>query len=100
MWNQWNTDDYDGMIAELIRIKGNGDETINAYVSRPLGPGPHPGIVLVHHLPGWDELYREFARRFTQHGYVVICPQLLSAIRTRHTGRSGGQGTCGGRSSG
>ncbi len=76
MWNQWSTDAYDGMIAELIRMKGDGDYTINAYLSRPLGPGPYPGIVLVHHLPGWAEIYREMARRFSQHGYVVICPNL------------------------
>ncbi|MBI4498139.1 MAG: dienelactone hydrolase family protein, partial [Chloroflexi bacterium] len=37
---------------------------------------PYPGIVLVHQMPGWDEFYREMARRFTQHGYVVICPNL------------------------
>ena len=32
--------------------------------------------MLVHHLPGWDELYQEFARRFANHGYTVICPDL------------------------
>ncbi len=77
MWNQWNTDTYQGMISELIRIKGDNGDTVNAYFSRPLGPGPHPGIVLVHHLPGWDEIYREMARRFSEHGYVVICPNLF-----------------------
>ena len=76
MWNDWSTDAYDGMIAELISMKGDGGDTVNAYLSRPLGPGPYPGIVLVHHLPGWDELYREMARRLSQHGYVVICPNL------------------------
>src|SRR5207244_1146181 len=35
-----------------------------------------PGIVLLHHIPGWDDLYREFARRFASHGYTVICPDL------------------------
>jgi carboxymethylenebutenolidase len=27
-------------------------------------------------MPGWDEFYRETARRFAQHGYLVICPDL------------------------
>lgn len=76
MWNQWNTDTYDGMIAELVSVRGDDNQTFNAYLSRPLGPGPYPGIVLIHHLPGWDELYREMARRFTQHGYVVVCPDM------------------------
>jgi carboxymethylenebutenolidase len=30
----------------------------------------------VHHLPGWDEFYREFAERLARHGYSVICPDL------------------------
>ena len=77
MWNQFRTDAYEGMLAETISIKGHNGDLINAYFTRPLGPGPFPGIVLVHHLPGWDELYREMARRFTQHGYVVLCPNLF-----------------------
>jgi hypothetical protein len=49
---------------------------IQAYVARPDGSGPYPGIVLVHHAPGWDEFYQEFARRFANHGFVAICPNL------------------------
>ncbi|MBI4302163.1 MAG: dienelactone hydrolase family protein [Chloroflexi bacterium] len=76
MWNQFQTDAYEGMLAETVVIRAHNGELINAYFTRPLGPGPFPGIVMVHHLPGWDEFYREMARRFTQHGYVVICPNL------------------------
>jgi len=77
MWNQFTTDAYEGMLAETIAIKGHNGDLIHAYFSRPLGPGPYPGIVLINHLPGWDELYREFARRFTQSGYVVLCPDIF-----------------------
>ena len=76
MWNQFRTDSYEAMLAETTTITGYNGELINAYLTRPLGMGPYPGIVLVHHLPGWDEFYRETARRFSQHGYVVICPNL------------------------
>ena len=76
MWDQWRTDTYDGMTAELISIKGYQGDEVHAYFARPNGTGPYPGIVLVHHLPGWDEFYRETARRFAEHGYVVICPDL------------------------
>ena len=78
MWNQFNTGDYEGMLAETITISGHDGDSINAYFSRPLGQGPFPSILLVHHLPGWDEFYRETARRFTHHGYVVISPNLFS----------------------
>ena len=50
---------YEGMIAETITIIGDKDEPISAYVARPLGAGPFPGMVLLHHMPGWDEWYRE-----------------------------------------
>ncbi|MBI2887284.1 MAG: dienelactone hydrolase family protein [Chloroflexi bacterium] len=76
MWNQFRTDAYEGMLAETVTIKGYQGDSVKAYLSRPLGAGPYPGIVLIHHLPGWDEFYRETARRFSQHGYAVICPNL------------------------
>ena len=78
MWNRFRTDEYESMLAETIIIIGHNGDKISAYFSRPLGPGPFPGIVLIHHMPGWDELYREIARRFTQHGYIVTCPDLYS----------------------
>jgi carboxymethylenebutenolidase len=78
MWNQFRTDEYEGMIAETMIFPGYHGDVVNAYFARPLGPGPFPGIVLIHHMPGWDELYREIARRFAQHGYVVVCPNLYS----------------------
>ena len=67
---------YEGMLAETISIAGNKGETISAYFARPLGPGPFPGIVLIHHAPGWDEWYREATRRFAHHGYAAISPNL------------------------
>ena len=78
MWNQFRTDRYEGMLAETVSFAGHTGDVVNAYFARPLGPGPFPGIVLVHHMPGWDELYREIACRFARHGYAVLCPNLYS----------------------
>jgi carboxymethylenebutenolidase len=76
MWNSFNTGAPDGLTASVVTIKGaNGDE-IHAYTARPEGTGRFPGVVLIHHMPGWDEIYREFTRRFAQHGYNAICPDL------------------------
>ena len=74
MWNQFDTGSYSGMLAETVTMKGHNGDLINAYSTRPLGAGPYPGIVLAHHLPGWDELNREIARRFTEHGFVDDMP--------------------------
>ncbi len=72
----YTTDQYEGMLAETITIQGHNGDTINAYYARPLGAGPFPGVVAIHHLPGWDEWYREATRRLAHHGFATICPDL------------------------
>ncbi len=72
----YTTDQYEGMIAETVTMPGHNGDTINAYFARPMGAGPFPGMVLIHHMPGWDELYREFTRKFAHHGYATICPNI------------------------
>src|ERR1051325_9694541 len=67
---------YEGMIAETTTITGDKGEAISAYVARPLGSGPFPGMVLLHHAPGWDEWYREATRRFAHHRYATISHNL------------------------
>lgn len=84
MWNSFNTADYAGMLAETIDFTGHEGKAVRAYYSRPLMkdesgrsvPKPAPGIVLIPHMPGWDEWCRETARRFTEHGYRVLCPNI------------------------
>ena len=72
----YQTDMYGGMLAETIIMPGLDGELIGAYFARPLGPGPFPGVILVHHMPGWDEWYWEATRRFAHHGYAALCPNL------------------------
>lgn len=72
----YQTDQYEGIMAETVTVHGASGDVINAYLARPLGPGPFPGMVLAHHLPGWDEWYRETALRFARNGYLTICPNL------------------------
>lgn len=73
----YTTDQYEGMLAETVVLPGFHADLINAYFARPLGAGPFPGMVLIHHLPGWDEWYRETTRKFAAYGYVTICPNLF-----------------------
>lgn len=70
------TDAYEGLLAETITMIGANGDRINAYMARPLGPGPYPAMVLVHHMPGWDEWYWEATYKFANHGYVTITPNL------------------------
>jgi carboxymethylenebutenolidase len=67
---------YEGILAESVAITGHGGDSILAYFARPLGPGPYPGVLVVHHMPGWDEATKEITRRFASRGYAAICPHL------------------------
>ena len=71
---------YEGMIAEMVSVNGHNGDKIEAYLARPTGPGPFPGVVLIHHLPGWDEWYREATRRFAHHGYAAISHNLYQRV--------------------
>lgn len=72
----YQTDMYEGMIAETVTLVGHQGDMINAYFARPLGPGPFPGMVVIHHMPGWGEWYREVTRKFAHHGYAALSPNL------------------------
>jgi carboxymethylenebutenolidase len=76
MWNSFSTDAPPVIDTGVIKYGGANGDQIHAYVARPEGAGPFPGVVLVHHLPGWDELYQEFTRRFANQGYIAISPDL------------------------
>jgi len=67
---------YEGLLAETVTMHGANGDVINAYFARPLGAEPFPGMVLIHHMPGWDEWYREVTRKFAHHGYITISPNL------------------------
>ena len=39
---------YEGLMAETVNIKGHNGDQIDAYLARPLGSGPFPGVVMIH----------------------------------------------------
>src|SRR5919205_845909 len=90
----YQTNMYEGMLAETIAIPGFQGDLINAYFARPLGAGPFPSVVLIHHMPGWDEWYREATRKFAHHGYAALSPNLYSLPFSN--GKVGVFGTCSG----
>ena len=67
---------YEGQIAETTTLHGHKNDLIDAYTARPLGAGKFGGIVVIHHMPGWDGPSKEIARRFAHHGYNCISPDL------------------------
>src|SRR5262249_2726880 len=80
MWNSFWTDSHQAMTAEITTYAAGNGDLIHAYVARPEGDGRFPGVVLIHHMPGWDELYLEFTRRIAGPGYTAICPALYCRV--------------------
>jgi carboxymethylenebutenolidase len=71
---------YEGMIAETVALVGHGDRQIEAYAARPIGQISVPSMVILHHMPGWDEWSKEVVRKFAHHGYAAIAPHLFSRL--------------------
>jgi carboxymethylenebutenolidase len=67
---------YEAQIAETVLLRGHKGDQIDAYLARPMGAGPYPCVVMIHHMPGWDIYNKEIARRFAHHGYVAISTNL------------------------
>src|SRR5207253_9357420 len=80
MWNSFRTDTEGGIVAGVSMMTGGGGNPIHTYIARPDGGGPYPGVVMTHHVPGWDESYREFARRSAEQGFISIVPNLFGQL--------------------
>jgi len=67
---------YEAMLSESVMIRGHGGDTVEAYAARPLERAPRGGVVVLHHMPGFDAATKEITRRFAVFGYNAICPNL------------------------
>jgi carboxymethylenebutenolidase len=66
----------DALIAETITITGHDGHTIEAYSARALDESPRGGVVVIHHMPGYDAPTKEITRRFAAEGYNAVMPNL------------------------
>jgi carboxymethylenebutenolidase len=66
------------LTAGTVALTGHGGDVIEAYLASPEGPAPHGGVVVIHHMPGYDRESKEIVRRFAELGYDAICPNLYS----------------------
>src|SRR5580704_12705712 len=66
----------DAMRAETIEFTGDGGHNVEAYLAQPLDRSGVGNVVVIHHMPGYDESTKEITRRFASHGYLALCPNL------------------------
>jgi carboxymethylenebutenolidase len=68
----------DDIRAETVTVSGHGGDQIEAYLAQPLDQGRHGGVVVIHHMPGYDSWSKEVTRTFATQGYLALCPNLYS----------------------
>ncbi len=66
----------EALSATTTRLDGHGRDEVEAYLARPDGDERHGGVVVIHHMPGFDRATKEIVRRFAEMGYDAICPNL------------------------
>jgi carboxymethylenebutenolidase len=66
----------DALLAETIMITGHNGDEIEAYSARALDESPRGGVVVIHHMPGYDPQTKEIARNFAYYGYNAVVPNL------------------------
>jgi carboxymethylenebutenolidase len=66
----------DEMRAGTIVMEPAGGDPIQAYLATPVTDRPHGGVVIIHHIFGYDRATKEIARRFAELGYDAIVPNL------------------------
>jgi carboxymethylenebutenolidase len=70
----------EAMLAETIGIAGYDSDMIDAYYARPLTVTPAPSVLVLHHMPGWDDWTREATRKLAAQGYATLAPHLFHRL--------------------
>ena len=66
--------------ADTVTIKGHHGDDIEAYLAVPTDVEVCGSMVVIHHLPGYDEGTKEIARKFAANGYAALIPNLYCRI--------------------
>jgi hypothetical protein len=58
----------DRMTTRTVRITGQGGDEIEAYLAEPTDAERRAGVVVIHHMPGYDPATNEIVHRFPSTG--------------------------------
>lgn len=65
------------ILSEKVRFEGRGG-TVGGYLSRPLGKGPFPGVIVIHENRGITEYIKEVTENLAREGYAGLAVNLVS----------------------
>lgn len=64
------------VLTEEILFHGADGDLVQGFLARPLDATAHGSMVVIHHMPGYDQATKEIAYRFARHGYATLMPNL------------------------
>jgi carboxymethylenebutenolidase len=56
----------------------SGDQRLEAYLARPEGEDPFPGVVVIHEVSGLNDNIKDISQRFADEGYVALAVDLFA----------------------
>jgi carboxymethylenebutenolidase len=66
----------EALTAETVMMKGHDGDKVEAYLAKPTDADSFGGVVVIHHLPGYDSSTKEITRKFAARGYAALMPNL------------------------
>jgi carboxymethylenebutenolidase len=76
-------------MAIVARMVTQEQDGIPGYMAHPDGPGPRPGVLMVHHAHGVTADYKIDAYRLAQLGFNVLAPSLFNMFGVGGTSHIG-----------
>jgi carboxymethylenebutenolidase len=62
----------DVMTTRMVMFDSADGTSVQGYLASPEGLGPRGGVIVLHHLPGFDRATREITRRIAVLGYDAL----------------------------
>jgi carboxymethylenebutenolidase len=66
----------EALTAETVMMKGHEGDKVEAYLAKSADGDSLGGVVVIHHLPGYDSATKEITRKFAARGYAALMPNL------------------------
>src|SRR5215212_5953855 len=65
--------------SSIVSVPRAADKgTMESFLAKPDGPGPFPGLVVIHEIYGLNDNIRGIAGRFAEQGYAALAVDLFS----------------------
>ena len=63
-------------MGEMVTITAGGNSAVEAYLAKPAGAGPWPGLVILSEVYNVNHWVREVADGYAEQGYLCLAPDL------------------------